>query len=143
MRTLRLAVSALLVCVALGACGGGGDGTSTPTPTGAQPVTDLPTPDSTPTTGPVGPTAPTQSPAPTRPGGPTKPPPAGDTTLTGVVTAGVEPNCLLLDGYLLIGGPRDVLAAGARVTVTGRAQPDMLTTCQQGKPFVVETARRT
>ena len=37
--------------------------------------------------------------------------------------AGVEPNCLLLDGYLLVGGPRDVLNAGARVTVTGRVSP--------------------
>jgi hypothetical protein len=54
----------------------------------------------------------------------------------------VEPNCLLLDGYLLVGGPRDVLTAGARVTVTGRVEPGMMTTCQQGTPFTVETARR-
>ncbi|TWH68400.1 hypothetical protein [Micromonospora olivasterospora] len=63
-------------------------------------------------------------------------------TLTGVVEAGVEPGCRMLDGYQLIGGPADVLAAGAKVTVTGQPKPDMLTTCQQGTPFVVESARR-
>jgi hypothetical protein len=62
-------------------------------------------------------------------------------TLTGTVTAGVEPNCLLLDGYLLVGGPREHLRSGARVTVTGRVQADLMTTCQQGTPLVVETAQ--
>ena len=64
------------------------------------------------------------------------------TTLTGTVSSGVEPGCLLLDGYLLLGGPRDVLKPGARVTVTGQAEPGMMTTCQQGTPFVVESAKR-
>ena len=49
---------------------------------------------------------------------------------------------MLLDGYLLLGGPRDVLTAGARVTVTGRVETGMMTTCQQGTPFVVEGAHR-
>jgi hypothetical protein len=62
-------------------------------------------------------------------------------TLSGTITAGVEPNCVLLDNYLLVGGPRDVLRAGARVTVTGRVQPDLMTTCQQGTPFRVESAK--
>jgi hypothetical protein len=61
-------------------------------------------------------------------------------TLTGTVQAGVEADCLLLQGYLLVGGPRDLLRGGDRVTVTGRVQPDLMTTCQQGTPFVVETA---
>ncbi|MFY1598179.1 hypothetical protein [Micromonospora sp. WMMD737] len=150
MRTLRLAVSALAVCVALSACGGqdGTGDTPTPTPTGAQPVTSPPSPDPSspavpPTPGdPVDPTGPALPP-PTRPsGGPTKTPPAGGTTLTGTVTSGVEPNCLLLDNYLLVGGPRDLLKPGTKVTVTGRVQRDLLTTCQQGTPFLVETARR-
>jgi hypothetical protein len=47
----------------------------------------------------------------------------------------------LLDGNLLVGGPRDVLKPGARVTVTGHSQPDLMTTCQQGTPFVVDTAK--
>uniref|UniRef100_UPI001F1E8FCD hypothetical protein n=1 Tax=Micromonospora acroterricola TaxID=2202421 RepID=UPI001F1E8FCD len=89
---------------------------------------------------PTTPTAP--RPTPKSPGGPTLPPPVGATTLTGTITRGVEPNCVLLDGYLLIGGPRDVLAAGARVTVTGRVEPDTMTTCQQGTPFMVENAHR-
>ncbi|MEU4378948.1 hypothetical protein [Micromonospora echinofusca] len=149
MRTLRLAVSALAVCVALSACGGqGGAGdTPTPTPTGAQPVTSPPSPDPsipgvTPTPGdPVDPTGPALPPPPRPSNAPTKPP-TGGTTLTGTVTSGVEPNCLLLDNYLLVGGPRDLLKPGAKVTVTGRVQRDLLTTCQQGTPFLVETARR-
>ncbi|MEV1142447.1 hypothetical protein [Micromonospora sp. NPDC049799] len=147
MRNLRLAVPALAVCMALSACGGqgGGDGTPTPTPTGAQPVTSAPSPDPTasevPSTGPT-PPPPTALPPSPKPGGPTKPPPVGATELTGTVTAGVEPNCVLLDNFLLIGGPRDVLTPGTRVTVSGRVQPDMMTTCQQGTPFLVESARR-
>jgi hypothetical protein len=142
MRNLRLAVPALVVCAALSACGGqaGTDGTATPT--GAAPVTSQPSPN--PTNSPNDPQNPVD-PLPTKPSkatpGPTKPPPTGDTTLTGTIQAGVEPNCLLLDGNLLIGGPRDVLKPGARVTVTGRSQPGMMTTCQQGTPFVVAAAR--
>jgi hypothetical protein len=60
-------------------------------------------------------------------------------TLTGTVEAGVERGCLLLDGYLLLGGDRTLIVAGARVTVTGRPEPGTLTTCQQGTPFRVET----
>ncbi|MER7458335.1 hypothetical protein [Micromonospora sp. NPDC126480] len=147
MRIFRLAVPALAVSLALGACGGQGTGDGTPTPTGATPVTTPPDPT---VTGPV-PTTPAQPPpstvpVPTRPpkspGGPTKPPPEGAATLTGTVESGVEPGCLLLDGYLLIGGPRDVLTAGASVIVTGKIQPDLMTTCQQGTPFMVETAAR-
>lgn len=57
--------------------------------------------------------------------------------LTGIVQPGVEPGALLLNGYLLIGGERGLLLAGP-VRVTGRPQPDMLTTAQQGTPFVVD-----
>ncbi|WBB64973.1 hypothetical protein [Micromonospora sp. WMMD812] len=142
MRTLRFAVAALVAGAALSACGSQ-DGTSTPTPTlttGASPVTEQPS-SPTPSTPPSGPTV-GPSGSPTGAGTPTPSPPAGGRSLTGIVTSGVEPGCLLLDGYLLIGGPRDVLAVGARVTVSGRVVPDMMTTCQQGTPFVVESARR-
>ena len=61
-------------------------------------------------------------------------------TLTGVPEPAVEAGGLLLDGYLLIGGPRDLLSSGQRVRVTGRVQPDLLTIWQQGTPLVVETA---
>ncbi|MFC0004586.1 hypothetical protein [Micromonospora siamensis] len=148
MKTFRTAAPALLLCAALSACGGQGTGTPPPASSGGTPVTASPTPSE-----PVGPTA---SPSPTvvpptgvpptvrppkKPGGPTLPPGPGGQTLTGTIDSGVEPNCLLLDGYLLVGGPRDVLKPGAKVTVTGQPQPDMMTTCQQGTPFVVEAAR--
>ncbi|MFL6127500.1 MAG: hypothetical protein ACJ73E_00350 [Mycobacteriales bacterium] len=61
-------------------------------------------------------------------------------TLTGVPEPAVEAGGVLLDGYLLIGGPRELLGAGRPVRVTGRVQPDLLTIWQQGTPFVVETA---
>src|SRR5687767_2522455 len=56
---------------------------------------------------------------------------ASPTVLTGVVREGVESGCLLLDGYLLVGGDPAVVRAGARVTVTGRVEADLMTTCQQ------------
>ena len=37
---------------------------------------------------------------------------------------------------------RELLTAGALVTVTGRVEPDLMTTCQQGTPLIVESARR-
>ncbi|MFI2709527.1 hypothetical protein ACH495_05270 [Micromonospora sp. NPDC018662] len=134
MKTPRTALVALLTGVALTACAGPGDepvGPS-PSPTGAAPVTSQPDP--VPSTGP-------SRPNPTWKGGPSTPPGVGGTTLSGTIRAGVEPNCLLLDDHLLVGGPRDLLKAGAKVEVTGRPEPGMMTTCQQGTPFVVESAR--
>jgi hypothetical protein len=85
-----------------------------------------------------GATVPTTSPATTGPVPTTEPaPPAGEVTVTGTVSEGVEPGCLLLDGYLLVGGDRDQLRPGARVAVTGRVDRGLLSTCQQGVPLVV------
>ncbi|MCX4474350.1 hypothetical protein OOK41_29260 [Micromonospora sp. NBC_01655] len=144
MKTPRMALAALVVCAALSACGGqgAGDGTPAPSPSGGSPVTDATS------TGPADPADPTAAvpspPVPTKtPGhGPSLPPGPGAATLTGTVEAGVEPGCRLLDGHQLVGGPADVLTPGTKVTVTGQAKPDMITTCQQGIPFVVESARR-
>ena len=62
-------------------------------------------------------------------------------TLTGQIVEGVEAGCRLLDDYLLLPGPgvsRDEIRAGLTVTVrVGKAQPGMMTTCQQGTPFIV------
>lgn len=69
-------------------------------------------------------------------------PSPGEVTVTGTVAFGVEPNCVLLNQYLLLGGPRELFTAGALVTVTGRVEPDRMTTCQQGTPLVVTSARR-
>lgn len=69
----------------------------------------------------------------------------GELTLQGMVRAGVEPGCLLLDAgdgqqYLLLGGDEQVVRVGAKVEVRGRPRPDLLTTCQQGVPFQVVEA---
>jgi hypothetical protein len=61
-------------------------------------------------------------------------------SVTGIVMAGVEHQCLLLEGYQLVGGDRRIIRAGMRVTVTGRVVPDLVTTCQQGTPLVVISA---
>ncbi len=131
----------LLAGAALTACADPGDEptagpsstTAGPSPTAAAPVTSQPDP---------GPSTSPSRPDPTWKGGPSTPPGVGGTTVTGTIRAGVEPNCLLLDDHLLVGGPRDVLTPGTRVEVTGRPEPGMMTTCQQGTPFVVESARR-
>lgn len=53
----------------------------------------------------------------------------------------MEAGCLLLRGYLLIGGRDQGLRAGATVTVTGRTETDLLSTCQQGTPLRVDSVR--
>ncbi|NBE81401.1 hypothetical protein [Micromonospora rubida] len=138
MKTPRMALAALVVCAALSACGGQGAGDGTP-PSGGSPVTDA---TSAGPTDPADPTAAVPPPHTKTPPGPSLPPGPGADTLTGTVEAGVEPGCRLLGGHQLVGGPADVLTPGTKVTVTGQAKPDMMTTCQQGIPFVVESARR-
>ena len=56
----------------------------------------------------------------------------------------MEPGCLLLTGpdgeHLLVFNDESMRAkakVGARITVTGRAKPSMMSTCQQGTPFEV------
>ncbi|MEV0898354.1 hypothetical protein [Actinoplanes sp. NPDC049802] len=78
--------------------------------------------------------------------GPSASAPAGSTTLTGTVTAGVEPDCLLLkDGtgdHLLVFDDEKMQATvqvGAEVTVVGKADPGRMTTCMQGEPFLVSS----
>ena len=61
-------------------------------------------------------------------------------TIGGRLDRGVESGCVLLGQYLLLGGPRDILRAGATVSVTGRIVPSVVTTCQQGTPLQVERA---
>jgi hypothetical protein len=68
----------------------------------------------------------------------------GSQTLSGTVTAGVEPNCLVLSGdgatHLLVFHDESLRSAakvGTDVTVVGKAQPDLMSTCQQGTPFIV------
>jgi hypothetical protein len=129
--TIRRISLPLLVALALGGCANGGSGDSAGAP--APPPSSVPAATSPAAT----------SPAPTQESGTTKPP-GGTQTLTGTITAGVEPNCLLLEDHLLIiNDPKLQSAAkeGATVTVTGRVEQGMMTTCQQGTPFVVTALR--
>jgi len=64
------------------------------------------------------------------------------TTLTGTPRRGVEAGCLLLDAYLLIGGDRTLLDSGVAVRVTGHVDRTVMSFCQQGTPFVVESATK-
>jgi hypothetical protein len=64
---------------------------------------------------------------------------------TGRVEAGAGPGCLLLATdqgrtWLLVGGDRAVLAAGARVRVVGEPAAARTVGCQQGEPLRVRTA---
>ena len=75
-----------------------------------------------------------------------KPPVAGAETISGLVIEGVEPNCLVLhdssgNHVLMFAEPglRSAAKVSARVTLTGRSVPTMMTTCQQGVPFVVSS----
>ncbi|HEX5543073.1 MAG TPA: hypothetical protein VFX60_16175 [Micromonospora sp.] len=144
MRTMRITVSAMVAVFMLGACGG-----TNPQPEPGGPVHSSPaqpSPTGQPGSPSATPTGQPGRPSPTPPAGPGSAPPGMPTTkpqtLTGTITEGVEPNCLLLDEYLLVGGPRDVLRPGARVKVTGQVRSDLMTTCQQGTPFLVERAER-
>jgi hypothetical protein len=136
-------VGALLLAV-LAACGSGGGGSddeSSAPPTSAAPTTA------------PGATATEESPVPdeTTPyldpslGDTSKPGSDSQTTISGTVEAGVESGCLVLehDGtvYGIFGDfDSSVVYAGAEVTLHGKVDTGMMSTCQQGTPFVVEDA---
>jgi hypothetical protein len=127
--TIRRISLPLLVALALAGCANSGSGDSAGAPVA---------PPSSATSA-----APTSA-APTEESGSTKPPAAGAQTLTGTIVAGVEPNCLLLEDHLLIINDPALQAsakAGATVTVTGTVAEGMMTTCQQGTPFLVTALR--
>jgi hypothetical protein len=60
----------------------------------------------------------------------------------GTVMAGAEPGCLLLDTgvrrYHLVGGAEAALEPGQEVTITGTADPNTTSTCEQTTPLTVE-----
>ncbi len=68
------------------------------------------------------------------------PSPVGEVTVTGTVEAGVERGCIVLRGgptlYQLV-GQDPLIVVGATVTVRGRPDPGLMTTCQQGTPLHV------
>jgi len=139
-RTTRqlVAATALLATVALAGCG-----------------SDQPTgPPTSATTGPAAPTTPTRTPGGSLSASPLPPASPGatgtaraDQTLTGRVQEGVESGCLVLvddSGTVLanlIGfDPTGVDVSGV-IEVTGSFNPDLMTICQQGRPFEVISVR--
>jgi hypothetical protein len=143
-RVVVLTATALAAAVLAGGCTGGtGEPGSTPSPSGGD-VTATPQP-------PVE-SPPPESPEPFSPPPRVKPEPtvtAGELSLTGDVVEGVEAGCRLLrtpsGDYLLVVRPEvdgPLLRPGNRVTVRGRLEPELLSYCQQGTPFVVTAASR-
>jgi hypothetical protein len=92
--------------------------------------------------------------SPTSSSSPSSPPPSPSAspsaqTLTGTISAGVEPHCLVLrdaDGshsiYFHDESLRSSAPLGVRVTLVGHPEPGMMTTCQQGVPFIVTAVRK-
>jgi hypothetical protein len=70
---------------------------------------------------------------------------AGDVNVQGVVVAGVEAGCLLLETggetYLLLNADPAVVVPGQRVVIRGQPQPGTATTCMQGTPLVIREAK--
>jgi hypothetical protein len=127
-------LAALLAAGLASGCSGPDD---EPATSGPAPSTTAPTPEApAPTTAPVAPaTQPDDTQA-----------TAVRVIATGQVRTGGGPGCLLLAGdrgrvWLLVGGDRAVLAAGARVRVVGRPLATQSQTggCPQGEPLQVVT----
>lgn len=136
MRVSRVPALVVVVAATVVGCGSSGGGTTAPTDSAppsqtAEPTSPAPTTTAPPSQPPTAPPDETADPELTMP-----------TTLEGVIEAGVEGGCLLLDGYLLLGGATEggeLLTTGSEVRVTGYVAKDVMTTCQQGTPFEVET----
>jgi hypothetical protein len=149
-RIRRLLPAVLVASLAAGvaACAGP-DGAADRAGTPAAPATRSAAPSAAPTAAPTRPPGATRAPATPKvdPSAPFELPRTVDPktgvreTVTGTVVAGVEEGCLLLDGYLLLNPPTGVVKAGARVRVTGQIRTDLVSTCQQGIPLLVESAR--
>jgi hypothetical protein len=66
-------------------------------------------------------------------------------TVVGVVEEGVEHGCTILRSgealYQLMGSTDPLIVVGARLSVTGKPNPGLVTTCQQGTPLQVLVVR--
>ncbi|MEV6601612.1 hypothetical protein AB0M36_32870 [Actinoplanes sp. NPDC051346] len=137
-------VASALVALSVAGCANGTGSEAGTVPAGApaaETPSSAPVPSAVPT--PASPSGSAKQKPGAKPGA--KPPAAsGSRTISGRITAGVEPNCLLLGDNLLVIDQESLRAkakVGAEVTVTGRAEPGMMSTCQQGTPFMVTTIR--
>jgi hypothetical protein len=81
---------------------------------------------------------------------PTSVPPVGKPSgtvmeLTGVAEAGVEAGCMVLrsgsTSYLILGA-KDKVPTGVPIRVTGQVLTGVMSYCQQGTPFRVDTVTR-
>ena len=146
-RTRRIAsaagllTSALLLAL-LTACGAGGGGSEddpSPTPTTTSPsesptgatTEESPVPEDSPSLPPLDESS--------------KPGSTSEMTITGTVQSGVESGCLILEYEGTVHGiygsyDSSIVYAGAEVTLRGAVDEGMMTTCQQGTPFVVSEA---
>ncbi len=132
----RAVSAALLLLLVAGCANNAGDqagGAPEPAPASSSDVIDLPT---------VAPEPSAGEPSAGKPGA------TGAQTITGTVTAGVEPNCLVLTAgdasyQLVFDDPamRSDAPVGKKVTLVGRSEPGMMSTCQQGVPFIVSAVR--
>ena len=144
MVTRRFATLLLLTVVLAGcANNGNGAGSTSAASAPASPVSTSPT-----SASPGSASSGSASPSPSvEPSG--KPAAAGARTISGTVVEGVEPHCLILrdsgGSHVLFFDDETLRAAarvGSRVTLTGRSEPTMMTTCQQGVPFIVASVRK-
>ncbi|GAB3645183.1 hypothetical protein [Glycomyces tarimensis] len=145
-RLLGAATSGLLIAGAIAACGGedggGGEATTAAETTSEAPATQ---PESTEPTESEETDMPSETPHLDPSMGSDKPGSTAEMTITGKIESGVESGCLIMryDGkvYGIFGEYDDsVVYAGAEVTLHGRLDPEMMSFCQQGTPFVVEEA---
>lgn len=131
-------LTAVLLCLMLASCGA--QQAPPQAPASSSPTSDTSTPD---LPAPLPPSsAPITPPPTTTPSRALEP----GMTVRGTVSGGVESGCLILNTgtaqYLLLGADPAIAVAGAEIEVTGRAQPDQMTTCQQGTPFAVTKTQR-
>ncbi|WP_203708108.1 hypothetical protein [Asanoa iriomotensis] len=149
MRRVTVPLVAVLVAVLAGCSASRGGGGANPSPSSAPPATTETVPATPQPTlslsiaPPPGPTAGTRVPSPR----PASPRPSGAkaptvVNVTGTVTEGVEPGCLLVEGYLLVNAPTSLVYAGVRVRLTLEVRPDLVSTCQQGTPAMITSAQR-
>lgn len=126
MTTHRLlAVGVLVVLTGLTACGSAEGPAARPgSPSPAESPTSTPVEDLT----------------------PTSPGPGKAIDVRGTITEGVEAGCLVFtpesattEGSWVLVGNTAGLEAGQTVTLRGTPAPEVMTTCQQGTPFRVES----
>jgi hypothetical protein len=88
----------------------------------------------------------TQLSTPSTPPTPTEFPPELIRT-AGTVVSGAEPDCLILETvvrrYHLVNGAEAGLKPGQEVTVTGLADPNTTSTCEQTTPLTIDKAEPT